>query len=629
MTAHEDLESGAWIKRADLEALEAELRSDQLQRLAAHWQLDCMALADIIASARNARMTLDDYLLTHTTLTETALYFGLAQTLALDFIADIFPVEKGFSLELTLSSGLVRLEQSKDPLPHYVATPTGRFFEDLILRIFDDNRNDLARYHLTTPTNFRRAVMSQFGDKRASDDSERLRFAAPDLSSSRLPVVWFSSLVALMPALAAFASLVESAIWTLSLSVFSGLIVIPNLLIKGMTLIASRRPMACRFLGDDQLPLYSVLVPLYRESKILQRLVAALSHLDYPKAKLQILLLIEEDDHETVHAIGRMKLNSPFEVVVCPGGTPRTKPRALAIGQTYARGDLLVVYDAEDLPESSQLRLAASYFAQLPDHIGCLQASLTIYNRHDSWLTRHFTFEYATLFDVLLPGMARLNMPIPLGGTSNHFRRKVLIESLGWDPWNVTEDADLGLRMKRFGFQTAWLPSSTFEEAPAQMAVWFNQRTRWFKGWMQTAIVHVGRAQTRSASLSVKDRILIALVATISVATALYHPLFLLLGTLLVDPSILRGEISLQAVANGFALGGVLVPSIILNFILLRRGARERSLKLTYRDIILQLPYSLLKFLAAWRALYELLVAPSHWRKTPHGLARSFSLHDP
>lgn len=619
-----------WTKRAVDAATSGEDRHfAPLLRLAELWRLDCAALADVIASARKDDMTIDRYLLSHIGLNETDLYYGLAQVLELDFIADVFPIEKGFSVELLLSSGLARLERGEGRLPDYVATPTGRFFEDLLLRIFDDDRNDISRFHLTTPYNFRRSVMAQFGDQRASDDSERLRCAAPDLSSSRLPVIWFSSFVAMLPALAGFASFIESAIWTASLSLFSGLIVIPNLLIKGVTLLATRRPLPCRSLRDDELPPYSVLIPLYRETAILHRLVTALCRLDYPKSKLQILLLVEEDDLETVQAVRRMKLKAPFDVVFCPNRAPRTKPRALAIGQTYARGDLLVVYDAEDLPEPRQLRQAASYFAQLPDRVGCLQASLTIYNRHDSWLTRHFALEYATLFDVLLPGMARLNMPIPLGGTSNHFRRKALVESMGWDPWNVTEDADLGLRMKRFGFQTAWLPSSTFEEAPAQLPVWFNQRTRWFKGWMQTAIVHVGRAQTRRTKLSLKDHILIVFVASISVATALYHPLLLLLGTLLVEPGILRGEISIYAAVNGFALSGVLVPSIFLNFILLRRGARERSIKLTVRDILLQLPYSLLKFLAAWRALYELLVAPNYWRKTPHGLARSFTLHDP
>jgi len=427
-----------------------------------------------------------------------------------------------------------------------------------------------------------------------------------------------------MPALAALAGFLESAIWTASLSVFSGLVVLPNLLIKAMILFASAYPARCRILRDDELPSYSILVPLYREAMILNRLVDALSRLNYPKAKLQILLLIEEDDHETIDALARLKLTEPFDVIICPPSAPRTKPRALAIGHTYARGDLIVVYDAEDLPEASQLRLAASYFAALPDKVGCLQASLTIYNRQDSWLTRHFSFEYATLFDVLLPGMARLNMPIPLGGTSNHFRRKALIESWGWDPWNVTEDADLGLRMKRCGFQTAWLPSSTFEEAPMHLEVWFNQRTRWIKGWMQTAIVHVGRAQTRSLAMSVKDRLLIAFIAMIAVATALYHPLILLLGTFLVDPGLMRGELTLTALVNG----GVLLPSMILNFILLRRGARERRLKITLRDILMQIPYSLLKFLAAWRALYELVIAPSHWRKTPHGLSHSFALRD-
>ncbi|WP_293864857.1 glycosyltransferase [uncultured Alsobacter sp.] len=237
---------------------------------------------------------------------------------------------------------------------------------------------------------------------------------------------------------------------------------------------------------DRPVPTYTVLVPLYREGDAVVRgLVAALARLDYPRARLEILLLVEAGDRLTRASLSRLLLPTGMRTVTCPDGTPRTKPRALNIGLALTRGDLLVVYDAEDRPEPAQLRLSAATFARLGEDVGCLQASLAIHNGGDGWLARLFRLEYAMLFDVTLPGMTRLAVPVPLGGTSNHFRRRALITAGGWDAWNVTEDADVGLRLARRGFRTAMLASTTLEEAPATLRRWFPQRVRWMKGWMR------------------------------------------------------------------------------------------------------------------------------------------------
>ena len=237
---------------------------------------------------------------------------------------------------------------------------------------------------------------------------------------------------------------------------------------------------------DHELPTYSVLVPLFREANVLPALVNSLGAFDYPAAKHEILLLIEAVDVETQAALLALRLPGNFRALIIPDREPRTKPKALNYALPFARGEFVVVYDAEDRPQPGQLRRAFDAFRLAAPGLGCVQARLNIYNPRQSWFTRQFTIEYSALFDAMLPALERLNLPVPLGGTSNHFRRATLEAVGGWDPHNVTEDADLGMRLARRGYHTAVLSSTTWEEAPASFGVWLKQRTRWLKGWMQT-----------------------------------------------------------------------------------------------------------------------------------------------
>jgi cellulose synthase/poly-beta-1,6-N-acetylglucosamine synthase-like glycosyltransferase len=204
-----------------------------------------------------------------------------------------------------------------------------------------------------------------------------------------------------------------------------------------------------------------------------------------------VLLIVESIDQETQAALRSAGPARHMRVLVVPDGTPRTKPRALQYALQFAQGDYVVVYDAEDVPEPDQLRRALAALRAAPERLGCLQAQLNIYNSRASWLTRQFTVEYTALFDCILPTLERLDLPVPLGGTSNHFPRAVLDAVGGWDPFNVTEDADLGIRLARAGWHVGVLPSTTWEEAPPTFRVWLGQRTRWLKGWMQTYLVHM------------------------------------------------------------------------------------------------------------------------------------------
>jgi cellulose synthase/poly-beta-1,6-N-acetylglucosamine synthase-like glycosyltransferase len=236
-------------------------------------------------------------------------------------------------------------------------------------------------------------------------------------------------------------------------------------------------------ISDRDLPIYTIIVPLYREAPVVAKLVSALRALDYPCEKLDIKLMLETDDAETRAEVAKLKLGAPFEIIAPPRAGPQTKPRALAAALPFARGSFVTVYDAEDEPEPGQLRDAVAAFALGPPELGCVQAKLSSDNPADGWFSKQFAAEYAGQFDLFLPALARMDLPIPLGGTSNHFRADALRRAGGWDPFNVTEDADLGMRLARYGYKIGVIDSTTWEEAPVGYTQWLRQRTRWFKGW--------------------------------------------------------------------------------------------------------------------------------------------------
>jgi len=251
-----------------------------------------------------------------------------------------------------------------------------------------------------------------------------------------------------------------------------------------------------QFPGPEVWPRYTVLAALHDEAEVVGQLIQRLSRIDYPPHRLEGLLILEAGDHDTIAAARAARRPDWLDVLVIPPGRPQTKPRALNHALALATGDLLTVYDAEDDPDPLQLREAAARFAaDRPGRLACLQAPLRIRTPADPraaapFLDRQFAAEYASLFETALPGLARLGLPFPLGGTSNHFRVDVLRAVGGWDAWNVTEDADLGFRLWEHGYRLGVIGRPTWETPPGALTHWLPQRTRWLKGWMQTYLVH-------------------------------------------------------------------------------------------------------------------------------------------
>jgi cellulose synthase/poly-beta-1,6-N-acetylglucosamine synthase-like glycosyltransferase len=243
-------------------------------------------------------------------------------------------------------------------------------------------------------------------------------------------------------------------------------------------------------LTDDDLPIYTILIPLYHEGNIASKIVSHLNKLDYPTEKLDIKLLLEADDSETISAIKSCHLPTHYETIIVPDFQPKTKPRACNYGLAKAKGKFCVIFDAEDQPDPDQLKKVVVLFNKLPNEFACIQAKLNYYNPKQNWLTSWFTIEYSTTFDLYLPGLSLMNVPIPLGGTSNHFQTSILQELGGWDPFNVTEDCDLGIRIYMKQYKTAIVNSTTWEEANSNIWNWIRQRSRWVKGFYQTHLTH-------------------------------------------------------------------------------------------------------------------------------------------
>ncbi|HEY2035264.1 MAG TPA: glycosyltransferase [Rhizomicrobium sp.] len=372
---------------------------------------------------------------------------------------------------------------------------------------------------------------------------------------------------------------------------------------------------------DGELPVYSILVPLYREANVMPALVRALRAIDYPQDRLDIKLIVESDDRETAAAADlAAAANETFSVIRVPPGTPRTKPRACNYAMPFALGEFTVIFDAEDRPEPNQLRRAVAAFRAAPDSVACLQARLNFYNANENWLTKMFALDYALWFDYLLRGLDRLNIPMPLGGTSNHFRTSALRAIHAWDPYNVTEDADLGIRLARVGFRVRLLDSTTFEEATSQLGPWLRQRSRWMKGYMQTWLVHMRspEALLRNAGfagfigfqLFIGGTFLTALVNPVLWGIFLYAQFFGVPASATSDTLTHVSVVGL-AIGNGlFAYLAMLSP--------VRRGWLDLA------PLGLTAPvYWLLISCAGFRALFQLCTRPWYWDKTPHGLSAS------
>ncbi|BBY28306.1 glycosyltransferase [Mycolicibacterium sediminis] len=375
-----------------------------------------------------------------------------------------------------------------------------------------------------------------------------------------------------------------------------------------------------RAIPDADLPPYTILVPAYNEPEVVDDLINAMAALEYPREKLQVLLLLEADDDVTIRAARRCKEAAAITILLVPPAEPRTKPKACNYGLHFATGEIITIYDAEDLPEPLQLRRVVAAFAELPDDVACIQAKLAYHNGGQNLLTGWFTAEYGLWFGYLLPGLMSTESPIPLGGTSNHLKHPVLDKIGSWDPYNVTEDADLGLRIAGSGYRTAVLESVTLEEANSDPINWIRQRSRWYKGYLQTWLVHMRRPRELVRTIGWRSFIRFNLVLAGTPIIAVLNLAFWLITAswFLGQPEVIG------AVFPWYIYFPALVALIFGNFatlymnlISIREDDRPDLLVAA-----LTVPlFWLMMSIAAAKGTYQLIRQPSYWEKTFHGLS--------
>ena len=373
---------------------------------------------------------------------------------------------------------------------------------------------------------------------------------------------------------------------------------------------------------DEQtLPVYTILLPVYKEDKIIHKLIWNLRNLNYPKGKLDVKLLIEEDDDKTLNAVRGLDFPANFEVIVVPYHMPKTKPKACNYGLFFSRGEYLTIYDAEDVPDSDQLKKVVILFRKLPDEFIVVQGALNYYNKNENLLTRMFTLEYSLWFDYLLAGLESLDVPIPLGGTSNHFKLDKLMEMGAWDPFNVTEDADLGLRVFAKQYKIGLVNSTTFEEANNEPFNWIRQRSRWIKGYMQTYLVHMRNPIKLLRSVGWHGFLGFNFFVGGTWLTFLLYPVLVLflIAYLIFQFTWVRSlfpDWVLYVGTFNFFAGNILMIYVNMMAVFKRR----------YYELILYSIcnpfYWLMHSTAAYKALWQLIYKPFYWEKTNHGLTK-------
>jgi len=476
---------------------------------------------------------------------------------------------------------------------------------------------------LTSPLDIQRTLAKQFADEDSNDACLRLARQQPGHSAhqtlTRTQAFWMLFILAVILFWVGLQPIHAMMVVLLLMNVFFA----ATLAFKCYLFLLGRHQPPYDtannlLLNDEQLPAYTVLIPLYKEKAALPQLLQSIRKLDYPKSKLDVKLIIESDDAETFAALRQLRPESYFDIIRVPVSFPRTKPKACNYALRFAQGEMVCILDAEDQPDPLQLRKAASFFVQHDGRTICLQARLNYYNRDKNLLTKLFSIEYGAWFDYMLRGLNHLHMPIPLGGTSNHFPRHVLERFHAWDAYNVTEDADLGYRMAINGGHCGLMDSITLEEAPVKMMDWLRQRTRWIKGYMQTYLVHMrhpwhlwqqlGLRGFFSFQLFVGGPVLVYLSAPFLWAVWLAW----VAGWFSIENHTLYYPLLSLIYLNLF--GGLFFHLWQGWYVIHANGWQKMQ------DAWLTYPfYWIMHSLAGFRAFWQLIHQPHYWDKTPHG----------
>lgn len=585
----------------------------------------------------SARVRLGAILIGNGAITTYVLYQMLAKQKGVDFVnLQENPCDESFLEEsqrdVYISLGLIPWQRGEDGIMRIACCDTSHSAHEYAKQRFGES----YEFVITSPFDILWSVQKYFADIDDEEARESLFREMPQFSAKKLfksnggrnfaltMAAFAVAMLAYSPLLFAVLLVVQifysTSLAAKTMFIITGLWkersnVLKDSQVDGHEYIRRR----ATSLQESELPVYTLLIPLYDEkAATLANITSAVRALDYPKSRLDVKLIIESDDGRTQNLLKDMRLESFFEIIRVPFSFPRTKPKACNYALRFARGEYVAIYDAEDVPDAAQLRKALAIFAHAQERgvkLGCVQSRLNFYNREEGILPGLFALEYGMWFDLMLPGLEKLGLPIPLGGTSNHFPIQVLREMRGWDPYNVTEDADLGIRLAASGYKTMINPSHTMEEAPLRLTSWIKQRTRWIKGYMQTFIVHTRSFSQMHERLSAHGMFGFMFFIGAPFVTFLSIPLVVLFSLF----AWMKGA-SFPAWFLEFAIVN-LVFSVALHIIagaaiVMMKGWRGVSASLALFPV-----YWLLHIYASMRALMQLLTRPHYWEKTEHGIS--------
>lgn len=484
------------------------------------------------------------------------------------------------------------------------------------------------RLAVAAPQTIRKAVWEFEADARVKATTSALFETQPHASAKFVVTGPQGYLLAALQAIILFAAFLWPGPTLLAFHIFLSVFFLASNCLRLVAATLGRRPARPHLphalpMG---LPVYTILVALKDEAAMADQLISGLNRLQWPKSLLDIKLVCEASDRATIEALQATGLGEQYEIVEVPEHGPQTKPKALQYALAGARGEFVAIYDAEDIPAPPQLLEAWMLFQAGDARLACVQSPLAIANFRKNWLTALFAVEYGGLFRGMVPFLDRLNLPIPLGGTSNHFRRNALIEVGGWDPYNVTEDADLGFRLYRAGYRTKAAFFATIEVAPENLGDWLNQRSRWLKGWAQTWLVLMRQPVRVFHQLGMRGFLTTQILIAGMLVSTLAHPLmYLFIAVFSIQ--ILSGQ---AGTADPFhiALLGLDIVNIVgsyLTFLMLglfHMTKTERS-GIKKRHLVLLPFYWLAMSRAAWKAIGELAGKAHYWAKTPHPKLRT------
>lgn len=572
-------------------------------------------------SARKCGTTAAEQIIAHRGMKEQTYFRCLAKHLGVPFlerddIGEVF-FRRRDSAAALLPSFIVRAATTVSA-QQIVIAPSPRLVGALEKIVINSNSKDV--FALTAPSILRSVVTKELEDELTQDAIKHLIVQDPSSSAKSGADAWQGAIfVLLLLLITAFSTITPSAtalgVHLMTTSFFLACV--------SLRLFAASTARPAKFATinrtpDKTKPTYSIMIALLDEAAVVPDLIRAMLKLQWPRAKLEIKLVCEADDSATIAALEAEDLDPRFEIIKVPVSEPRTKPKALCYALGFTTGRYVTVYDAEDRPHPEQLLEAYEALEGGGERLDCVQAPLTAANAERSFWTALFHFEYAGLFRGLLPWLARNNYPIMLGGTSNHFRRAALLAVGNWDPYNVTEDADLGLRIWRKGYQTGMITRPTLEDAPVDFKVWLPQRTRWFKGWMQTWIVQSRRPLELGATMSWPAFFVTHTFLTGTIVSAILHPLVVAKALLLTMWIITNSSENLWITWLAIFDWLTIILSYCAFAWLCWKCADTSTNRRLGAKLMLTPIYWMAISIAAWRGLFQLIRDPFYWEKTPH-----------